>query len=208
MCLKIYILFLIFHNSRCVKAFGYDGEEQMTQKLLSMTEKVARNDIFLFGQEHRNVWKLDRTLIWTKEIEPVSILNKNYKMWIIYNVCINIFHQQDKYKHYIQCPIAGDKAIPKFKLLALCGTSKCLQKRTEKPCPNALDGQVITIKVFPTLPYYIPPIMFNKPLSGFTIRLAKDLGDQLNFIPKFDFSGGGKYYPQNNSFGPGVYRAV
>ncbi len=48
-----------------------------------MTEKVARNEIFLFGQEHRNVWKLDRTLIWTKEIEPVSILNKNLKMWII-----------------------------------------------------------------------------------------------------------------------------
>ena len=118
--------------------------------------------------------------------------------------------EQGQTKHFVQCPVVGENARPKFELEALCRENRCLDKdgRKSMACTNPLQGQVVRVQVYSSVPYVIPPVLFNNPLSGFTVRLGELLAEKLSFVPKFTFSRGGRYFPGNNSFGPGSYRSV
>ena len=75
-------------------------------------------------------------------------------------------------------------------------------------CRHPFHKQVIRLSAIPGQPYSIPPVLFNKPLSGLSVKVTQVLAEKLDFEPKYFFDDGGSFSPSNKTFGPGIYRNV
>ena len=194
---------------RCVMLFGFSESKGMVQKLFKVGSRVRKNTVFLHGRRHPNLWKQNGKRVWTKPVSSVGSL-KYIEFPDPFHHLFMCTLEQGQTRHFVQCPVVVENARAKFELEALCRGNRCLDKdgRKSMACTNPLQGQVVRVQVYSSVPYVIPPVLFNNPLSGFTVRLGELLAEKLSFVPKFTFSRGGRYFPGNNSFGPGSYRSV
>ncbi len=106
----------------------------------------------------------------------------------------------------------GEGARPELKLAAVCreGGGCIFGHPSPGPlsCRHPFYNQLVRVAVFPAIPFFILPSVFNKPVSGINVHLSRIMAEKLHFKPRYIVLPGGTYFPRNNSFGPGSYRRV
>ncbi len=92
---------------------------------------------------------------------------------------------------------------------AACLNSTCaFGRQTVLECPHPFSNQIVRVSVHAGIPFSLQKDLFNKPLSGLHVQVARDLAESLKFVAKLSVGAGGSFNSNNGSLGPGILKDV